>query len=109
MIAPGVDASAVAACLHDAVAGTVDATSRFGVSVLPGEAGAWLRLVGDDTVATGEVARAAWAAVRLLLTGRPAPRIRRVTRAARAHAQAASANGRPAAAATASIVPNVRS
>jgi urease accessory protein len=77
VIAPGVDATVVADCLHAAVGEAADGSSRFGVSVLPGEVGAWLRLVGDDTVATGGMTRAAWAAARVLLTGRPAPRIRK--------------------------------
>ena len=83
---------------------------RFGVSVLPGEVGAWLRLVGDDTVATSEMTRAAWAA-RGAADRTPGAADPQVTPSddQSARRQAARANGRPIGAATASIVPNVRS
>lgn len=77
VLAPGVAAPALADCLHDALRDTIDDDTRFGVSILPGEAGAWLRMVGDDTVTTTAGCRAAWAAARDLLTGHPAPKIRK--------------------------------
>ena len=47
------------------------------VSVLPGDSGAWLRYVGDDTVASMQVHTAAAAALHRLITGTAAPRIRK--------------------------------
>lgn len=71
----------IAAALHDAVAAVVsesdDASARFGVTVLPGDAGAWMRFVGDDTITSTAVQTAAAAAAHELLTGRTAPRIRK--------------------------------
>jgi urease accessory protein len=76
-----VPAREVADALHDAV-GTVladspDEAARAGVSVLPHDAGAWLRFVGDDTVTSAAVATAAAAAMHELITGSPAPAIRK--------------------------------
>lgn len=76
-----VPAREVADALHSATAEVVvdsdDAQARFGVSVLPGDAGAWLRFVGDDTITSAAVHRAAAAAAHELLTGLPAPTIRK--------------------------------
>ena len=49
----------------------------FGVSTLPGDAGVWMRLVGNDTVAAAAANTAAAAAVHELLTGQQAPIIRK--------------------------------
>ena len=49
----------------------------FGVSTLPGDAGVWMRLVGNDTVAVAAANTAAAAAVHELLTGQQAPVIRK--------------------------------
>ncbi|MCC9178036.1 urease accessory protein UreD [Arthrobacter sp. zg-Y750] len=49
----------------------------FGVSTLPGEAGVWMRLVGNDTVAVAAANTAAAAAVHELLTRKRAPVIRK--------------------------------
>ncbi|MCC3299119.1 urease accessory protein UreD [Arthrobacter caoxuetaonis] len=49
----------------------------FGVSTLPGDAGVWMRLVGNDTVAVAAANTAAAAAVHELLTGKRAPVIRK--------------------------------
>lgn len=49
----------------------------FGVSTLPGDTGVWMRLVGNDTVAVAAANTAAASAVHELLTGLPAPVIRK--------------------------------
>lgn len=76
-----VPARVVADTLHDAVQRAVDAApdraARAGVSVLPHDCGAWLRYVGDDTVTSTAVLSAAAAAMHELLTGNPAPAIRK--------------------------------
>nr|WP_223183083.1 MULTISPECIES: urease accessory protein UreD [unclassified Streptomyces] len=64
----------IADTLHRALDGR-DLT--YGVSVLPEECGAWLRLVEDSPVRTAAAVAAAWRAVRLLLTGSPAPDLRK--------------------------------
>ena len=64
------------ACTRRLGATIVDDT-RFGVSVLPGDSGAWLRMVGDDTVTMARAWTAAWGAAHELLTGTPAPHIRK--------------------------------
>ncbi|MGX5697582.1 urease accessory protein UreD [Agromyces soli] len=80
-ISPRVPAGELADALHEAVAAVVadsdDEAARFGVSTLPGEAGAWLRYLGDDTVTSLAVQAAAAAAVHELLTGARAPIIRK--------------------------------
>jgi urease accessory protein len=70
-------ARAVADCLHDTMRATVVDDTRFGVSVLPGDSGAWLRMVGDDTVTMARAWTAAWGAAHELLTGTRAPLIRK--------------------------------
>ncbi|MFJ5880554.1 urease accessory protein UreD [Kitasatospora cineracea] len=50
---------------------------RSGVSTLPEDSGAWLRLLDDSPVRTAAALAAAWRAVRLLLTGTPAPDLRK--------------------------------
>ena len=69
--------STVADALHHSATHAAHAGTSIGASTLPGDAGAWLRIVGDDTVGVTAVRHAAWAAIRLLLTGRPAPVIRK--------------------------------
>ncbi|MEY9938414.1 urease accessory protein UreD [Streptacidiphilus sp. MAP5-3] len=49
----------------------------FGVSVLPGDCGAWLRVLGADSPAVTAALRHAWDAVRRLLIGAPAPELRK--------------------------------
>lgn len=65
------------ATVEGVLAGAPDPAARAGVSVLPGDSGAWLRYVGDDTVTSLAVARAAAAAMHELITGDPAPAIRK--------------------------------
>ena len=81
VVTPRVSAREVADALHDAVRGVLelsrDGAARAGVSVLPHDAGAWLRFVGDDTVTSAAVATAAAAAMHELITGSPAPAIRK--------------------------------
>ncbi|WP_029145826.1 urease accessory protein UreD [Microbacterium luticocti] len=76
-----VPAARIAEVLHETVtavcAAADDDSARFGVSILPDDAGAWLRWVGDDTVLSTRVNTAAAAAVHELLTGLPAPHIRK--------------------------------
>ncbi len=76
-----VPARIIADRLHDTVEGALaaapDPAARAGVSVLPSESGAWLRFVGDDTVTSATVFSAAAAAMHELITGDPAPAIRK--------------------------------
>ncbi|MFI1583695.1 urease accessory protein UreD [Embleya sp. NPDC020630] len=67
-------AAAIADALHEALAGR---DLRYGVSTLPEESGAWLRLLEDSPIRTAEAFSDAWRAVRLLLTGSPAPALRK--------------------------------
>ncbi|WNI20891.1 urease accessory protein UreD [Streptomyces sp. ITFR-16] len=69
-----VPAAALADALHEALAGL---GVLYGVSVLPHDCGAWLRLLDDSPIRVAAAHRAAWHAARLLLTGRPAPDLRK--------------------------------
>jgi urease accessory protein len=71
--APAVD---LADALRDALAG---ADVLWGVSSLPGECGAWVRMLGSDSPALDRAMRDAWDAARRLLAGVPAPRMRKST------------------------------
>nr|WP_202524274.1 urease accessory protein UreD [Kitasatospora sp. SID7827] len=63
-----------AAEIADTLYRALDGTGlRYGVSTLPEDSGAWLRLLEDSPVRTAAALDAAWRAVRLLLTGLPAP------------------------------------
>ncbi|WP_031081896.1 urease accessory protein UreD, partial [Streptomyces sp. NRRL WC-3549] len=68
-----VPAEEVADTLHEALAGH---GVTYGVSVLPRECGAWLRLLDDSPVRVAAAHTAAWSSVHRLLTGCPAPRVR---------------------------------
>lgn len=72
-----VPVAALADCLHAALADEYDDDLMFGVSALPGDAGVWVRLVGNDPVAMARANTAATAAAHELLTGAPAPIIRK--------------------------------
>ncbi|WP_328317156.1 urease accessory protein UreD [Streptomyces sp. NBC_00388] len=63
-------ATEVADALHAALDGL---GVRYGVSVLPHDCGAWLRVLGDDEAAVASARRAGWDAARRLLTGSRAP------------------------------------
>ncbi|WP_316524549.1 urease accessory protein UreD [Kitasatospora brasiliensis] len=75
VLSPLAPASRVADVLHEALADHGGLLS--GVSVLPQDSGAWLRLLGSDTRACAAALRAAWDAVRRLLIGAPAPDLRK--------------------------------
>lgn len=80
VISPLASASALADAVHDAILGAKDFAPEgvhAGVSVLPGDCGVWLRVLGADTESVGAFVRAAWDAARRLLIGVPAPHIRR--------------------------------
>ncbi|WP_224786181.1 urease accessory protein UreD [Microbacterium caowuchunii] len=80
VFSPLVGAAEIADALHRAASDVItggNGAERFGVSILPGDVGAWLRFVGDDTVLSAALHRAATSAVHELLTGRPAPVIRK--------------------------------
>ncbi|MGE7437467.1 urease accessory protein UreD [Kitasatospora sp. NPDC001175] len=66
----------------DTVADTLDEALRptsltYGVSTLPGECGAWVRVMSDESPALTRAMRAAWDALRRLLIGVPAPDLRK--------------------------------
>ncbi|MFD5190711.1 urease accessory protein UreD [Streptomyces sp. NPDC058357] len=63
-------AAELADTLHTALAGL---GVLYGVSVLPRDCGAWVRLLDDSPVRVAAAHTAAWDAVRRLLTGHPAP------------------------------------
>lgn len=48
-----------------------------GVSTLPGDSGVWVRLLGDRTADVSRATDLAWRALRLRLTGKPAPIVRK--------------------------------
>nr|WP_304659850.1 urease accessory protein UreD [Arthrobacter sp. zg-Y1116] len=73
---PLVPAAQLADTLHRALAES-GGDVIFGVSTLPGDAGVWMRLVGNDTVAVAAANTAAASAVHELLTGKQAPAIRK--------------------------------
>jgi urease accessory protein len=74
---PAAIVDALTGAARSALDANPDESAVFGASVLPGDAGAWLRYLGDDTVASSAVASAAAAAVHELLLGTPAPAIRK--------------------------------
>ncbi len=67
-------AGEIADTLHRALDGL---GPDYGVSTLPEESGAWLRLLEDSPTRTAAALDTAWRAVRLLLTGTPAPALRK--------------------------------
>ncbi|NEC21577.1 urease accessory protein UreD [Streptomyces parvus] len=67
-------ATELADTLHDALAGR---GLLYGVSVLPRECGAWVRLLGDSPIRVAAAHEAVRQAVRRLLTGHPAPDLRK--------------------------------
>ena len=73
-VTPLAPAAAVADALHQALA---DSGVLFGVSVLPYDCGAWVRLLSSDPRTASAALRAAWDAVRRLLIGVPAPVLRK--------------------------------
>ncbi|WUW20002.1 urease accessory protein UreD [Streptomyces sp. NBC_01463] len=69
-----VPATEIADTLHDALAGL---GVLYGVSVLPRDCGAWVRLLDDSPIRVAAAHEAARQAVRRLLTGHPAPDLRK--------------------------------
>ncbi|MGC5360624.1 urease accessory protein UreD [Streptomyces sp. DT24] len=67
-------AAEIADTLHRALDGQ---GVLYGVSVLPRDCGAWLRFLDDSPVRTAAATKAAWHAVRTLLTGSPPPDLRK--------------------------------
>lgn len=63
--------------LHGVLPSGAGADLRIGVSTLPGDAGAWVRILGDDTQEVARATTLAWTAVRHRLTGHEAPTIRK--------------------------------
>ncbi|MEU9040444.1 MULTISPECIES: urease accessory protein UreD [unclassified Kitasatospora] len=74
VLSPLAPPAQVADTLHEALAGC---GLLYGVSVLPEDSGAWLRLLGSDTRTCAAALRTAWDAVRRLLIGAPAPDLRK--------------------------------
>ncbi|MEV7599272.1 urease accessory protein UreD [Kitasatospora sp. NPDC089797] len=74
VLSPLAPAARIADVLHEALAGR---GPLYGVSVLPQDGGAWLRLLDSDSRACAAALRAAWDAVRRLLIGVPAPQLRK--------------------------------
>jgi urease accessory protein len=70
VLAAEVGGDTLARTLRDAVQGLPGIYA--GISTLPGEAGAWLRVLAEDGVALRRSYGSAWNALRKLLTGRPA-------------------------------------
>ncbi|PWJ27479.1 urease accessory protein [Branchiibius hedensis] len=77
VISPLQPAGVVADRLHEALAPMTEDGTLFGVSVLPADCGAWVRILGDDTVQLQRLTTTAWQVTRELLLGVPAPRIRK--------------------------------
>ncbi|MGW1773941.1 urease accessory protein UreD [Streptomyces sp. NPDC002104] len=73
-VSPLAPARELADLLHTALA---DRGVRYGVSVLPQDCGAWVRVLGDHTEAVTRALGAAWDAVRRRLIGVPAPNLRK--------------------------------
>jgi urease accessory protein len=76
VVAPDIVALGLVDAWHDALAAT-QPDIRFGISALPRDAGAWLRMLGDDPVAMSAASTTAWQVSRQVLTGLPAPRMRK--------------------------------
>jgi len=81
VVTPRVGATQLAEALHETatrvLADCDDDAALFGVSVLPGEAGAWMRYVGDDTITSARVQTAVAAAAHELILDTAAPVIRK--------------------------------
>ncbi|WP_433212316.1 urease accessory protein UreD [Microtetraspora malaysiensis] len=80
VVTGAVPASEVADTLHHALAPLITpgvAGPRGGASMLPGECGAWIRLLGYESPEVARALRAAWDAARQLVIGVPAPEPRK--------------------------------
>ncbi|MBU6532157.1 urease accessory protein UreD [Streptomyces mayonensis] len=67
-------AAEIADALHESLTGHA---VLHGASVLPDDCGAWVRILGHEEPRVTEAVRTAWDAVRRLLTGHPAPDLRK--------------------------------
>lgn len=72
-----VPATRLADVLHETLADASGPRVRVGVSTLPDESGAWVRVLGDETQEVVRATTSAWTAVRRLVTGHDAPTIRK--------------------------------
>lgn len=79
VVSRAMPAARIADALRETVAGVIagDDSAVFGVSVLPYDGGAWLRLLSDDTVVVEKATMAAAMAAHELLLGTTAPLIRK--------------------------------
>lgn len=75
VVTPLATAADLADLLHAELAGAEGVV--LGVSALPGDVGAWVRILGDATAPVAHALTLAWRALRLRLTGRPAPVVRK--------------------------------
>ncbi|WP_280696855.1 urease accessory protein UreD [Kitasatospora sp. GP82] len=73
-VTPLAPAAQVADTLYEALRPT---GLIFGVSTLPEDCGAWVRVMSDDSPALTRAMRTAWDALRRLLIGTPAPDLRK--------------------------------
>lgn len=73
-VSPLAPARELAGLLHETLAGR---ELPYGVSVLPQDCGAWVRVLGEHTEAVTRALAAAWDAVRRRLIGVPAPALRK--------------------------------
>lgn len=78
VVSDAAPAAAIAGALRDALA-TAGPDVRWGVSVLPGDCGAWVRALGSSSPSLDRAMRAAWDGARRLVVGVPAPRLRKST------------------------------
>ncbi|MFE0418739.1 MULTISPECIES: urease accessory protein UreD [Streptomyces] len=74
VVSDGPAAADIADVLHESLTGH---EVLHGASVLPDDCGAWVRILGHAEPRVTEAVRAAWDAVRRLLTGHPAPDLRK--------------------------------
>ncbi|MDJ0379984.1 urease accessory protein UreD [Streptomyces sp. G-G2] len=74
VLTPLAPAREVADLLHAALA---DSGLLYGVSVLPRECGAWVRILGERSEPVTRALAGVWNSVRLRLTGAPAPALRK--------------------------------
>ncbi|MFT2816381.1 urease accessory protein UreD [Leifsonia sp. A12D58] len=78
---PLVPAQELADSLHELLAELTDTTAQddplFGVSVLPGDVGVWVRALGNDTIAMARRTAALWSFIHERVTGLAAPAIRK--------------------------------
>ena len=77
VVTPRVAPGELTDLLQEALTPSVDDGLLLGVSALPEGTGAWVRVVGDDTRTVARAMTRAWQSLRLRLTGRVAPLVRK--------------------------------